>query len=184
MKTEDKLKEEISRIEQKEKRLMNNLLSKYKERWGKNWQKHYDKRLKEDLESDCEYHMLKAELKGFQAGKREGMKMKLAEIYKQSNPEIDLLKTAQNNYEAGKQEGYKQAFLDFKAQPIIAKMKAEILQNVNKIIDERIKKNKESYKLTKPPEELDNLNIFKNRIEELELIKSQIQKLAGEKLKC
>lgn len=44
----------------------------------------------------------------------------------------------------------------------------------NGIIDKRMKINKTNYEFTKPPKELDNLNIFKNRLEELELIKSRL----------
>jgi len=41
-------------------------------------------------------------------GKQEGMKMKVAEIYKEADPEIELLKTAKNNYSLGYESGLKQ----------------------------------------------------------------------------
>ena len=41
-------------------------------------------------------------------GKQEGMKMKVAEIYKEADPEIELLKTAKNNYSLGYKSGLQQ----------------------------------------------------------------------------
>ena len=54
-------------------------------------------------------------------------------------------------------------------------------EDVLKLIKRRIKKNKKGYKMTNPPKEVMNLNIFKNRIEELEELESQI--IGEDKLK-
>ena len=53
----------------------------------------------------------KAELKGYSLGLEQGRKEKIAEIYKQANPEIDLLKTAENNFKAGQEAEVEKKFL-------------------------------------------------------------------------
>jgi len=57
----------------------------------------------------------------------------------------------------------------------ILQEKVKSLKDVLKLINERIEKNKKHYELTKPPKEIDHLNMYKQRLGELELIKQMIE---------
>ncbi len=77
-------------------------------------------------------------------GRKEGMKIKISEIYKQSDPEIDLLKTAQNNFNVGCEKGRKEE-------------KERILKKVDKWYKLHCKNHPDKFTFACMPDTLDEL---------------------------